>query len=109
MTQSTDPSTTTEDAIELWTMAAIAFLVFSSITTSLDPGYRGQITGLATFAKFIGMGVGPLLFERVMHISFSTALIAFAMFQILVGFAAIYAFRGEYRAVPVDLEQNPRT
>ena len=81
----------------------------SSITTSLDPGYRGQITGLATFAKFIGLGVGSLLFDRLMHISFSTALIAFAMFQILVGFAGLYAFRGEYPAVPVALEQNART
>jgi predicted MFS family arabinose efflux permease len=81
----------------------------SSITTSLDPGYRGQITGLATFAKFLGMGVGALVFERLMHISFSTALIVFALFQILVGLAAIYAFRGEYPAMPIALGQNART
>ena len=53
----------------------------SSIATSLDPGYRGQITGLATFAKFLGMAVGSLLFERLMHINFGTALIAFAAFR----------------------------
>jgi predicted MFS family arabinose efflux permease len=81
----------------------------SSITTSLDPGYRGQITGLATFSKFLGMAVGSLLFERLMHVSFGTALIVFAMFQILVGLAAIYAFRGEYAAIPVALGQNART
>jgi predicted MFS family arabinose efflux permease len=81
----------------------------SSITTSLDPGYRGQITGLATFAKFLGMAVGSLVFERVMHISFGTALIAFAMFQILAGLAAIYAFRGEYPANAGRPEQNART
>jgi MFS family permease len=68
-----------------------------------------QITGLATFAKFLGMAVGSLVFERVMHISFGTALIAFAMFQILAGLAAIYAFRGEYPANAGRPEQNART
>jgi predicted MFS family arabinose efflux permease len=83
--------------------------LMSSITTSLDPKYRGQITGLATFAKFLGMAVGALLFERLMHISFSTALVAFAVSQILVGLGAIWAFRGEYPAMPIALEQNART
>jgi predicted MFS family arabinose efflux permease len=81
----------------------------SSIATSLDPGYRGQITGLATFAKFLGMAVGSLLFERLMHINFATALIAFAAFQILAGLAAIYGFRGEYPAMPIAVEQNAQT
>ena len=32
--------------------------LMSSITTSLEPKHRGQITGFATFANFIGMGTG---------------------------------------------------
>jgi hypothetical protein len=85
--------------------------LISSITTSLDPKYRGQITGLATFAKFLGMAVGAPLFKRLVHISFSTALIVFAMSQILVGLGAIWAFRGEYPAMPIalGLGQNVRT
>ena len=74
--------------------------LLSSIATSLDPGYRGQITGLATFAKFLGMAVGALIFERLMRMSLNTALIVFATSELLVGLAAIHAFRGEYPAMP---------
>jgi len=39
--------------------------LMSSITTSLDPKHRGQITGFATFANFIGMGAGALFFQHL--------------------------------------------
>lgn len=69
--------------------------LMSSITTSLDPKHRGQITGLATFANFLGMGTGALCFQHLMAFGFSTALAIFASAQTLSGFAALYGFRGE--------------
>jgi hypothetical protein len=67
----------------------------SSIATSLDPRHRGQATGLATFTKFLGMGVGALIFRRLIGLTFRTALMVFATTEILVGLAAIYGFRKE--------------
>jgi predicted MFS family arabinose efflux permease len=69
--------------------------LMSSITTSLDPEHRGQITGLATFANFLGMGAGALCFQHLIAFGFSTALAIFASAQTLLGFAALYGFRGE--------------
>jgi predicted MFS family arabinose efflux permease len=69
--------------------------LMSSITTSLDPKHRGQITGFATFANFIGMGIGSLCFQHLIAFSFGTALATFASAQTLLGFVALYAFRGE--------------
>ena len=69
--------------------------LMSSITTSLDPKHRGQITGLATFANFIGMGAGALIFHHLIAFGFSTALAIFASIQTLLGFAALYGFRRE--------------
>lgn len=77
--------------------------LMSSIATSLDPTHRGQITGLATFTKFLGMGAGALVFQRLIGLSFSRALIAFGTSEILVGLAAIYAFRNEHPAMPMRL------
>jgi hypothetical protein len=75
----------------------------SSIATSLDPRYRGQVTGLATFTKFLGMGVGALVFRHLTGLSFNRAFIVFGLLEILVGVAAIYAFRDEHAAMPVTL------
>jgi predicted MFS family arabinose efflux permease len=69
--------------------------LMSSITTSLDPKHRGQITGFATFANFLGMGAGALCFQHLMVFGFSTALAIFASAQTLLGLAALYDFRGE--------------
>lgn len=69
--------------------------LMSSITTSLDPKHRGQITGFATFANFIGMGAGALFFQHLIAFGFGTAVAIFASVQTLVGFAALYGFRGE--------------
>lgn len=69
--------------------------LMSSITTSLDPKHRGQITGLATFANFVGMAAGALVFRRLMVPHFSTALVCFACVEFGVGMLALYAFRGE--------------
>jgi hypothetical protein len=69
--------------------------LMSSITTSLDPKHRGQITGLATFANFLEMGVGALFFQHLIAFGFSTALAIFGSAQTLSGFAALYGFRGE--------------
>jgi predicted MFS family arabinose efflux permease len=69
--------------------------LMSSITTSLDPKHRGQITGLATFTNFIGMGVGAFCFQQLIGWSFTAALAIFASAQTVAGFAALYGFRGE--------------
>ncbi|HSY34745.1 MAG TPA: MFS transporter [Acidobacteriaceae bacterium] len=69
--------------------------LMSSITTSLDPKHRGQITGFATFANFIGMGAGALFFQHLIAVGFSTALATFASIQTILGLAALYVFRRE--------------
>jgi predicted MFS family arabinose efflux permease len=69
--------------------------LMSSITTSLDPKHRGQITGLATFANFVGMAIGALVFRYLMVPHFSTALICFACVEFGAGALALYAFRAE--------------
>jgi predicted MFS family arabinose efflux permease len=69
--------------------------LMSSITTSIDPKRRGQVTGLATFANFVGMAIGALLFRRLMVPHFSVALVSFALFEFVAGVFALYAFRAE--------------
>jgi hypothetical protein len=69
--------------------------LMSSITTSLDPRHRGQITGLATFTNFVGMGIGAFCFQQLIAFRFTTALAIFTSAQALLGFAALYGFRGE--------------
>jgi predicted MFS family arabinose efflux permease len=66
--------------------------LMSSITTSLNPKHRGQITGLATFANFVGMGMGALCFQHLIRFGFGIALAIFAAAQTLSGIAALYAF-----------------
>jgi predicted MFS family arabinose efflux permease len=77
--------------------------LMSSITTSLDPRHRGQITGLATFANFIGTAIGALAFRRLMFPHFSLALICFACAEFGIGILAVYAFRSE---APLELPQR---
>lgn len=72
--------------------------LMSSITTSIDPKHRGQITGLATFANFLGMGIGALLFGRLMASHSNTALASFGCAEFGAGVLALFAFRAE---VPV--------
>jgi predicted MFS family arabinose efflux permease len=69
--------------------------LMSSITTSMDPRHRGQITGLATFTNFVGMGIGAFCFQQLLALSFNAALAIFASAQTLLGFAALYGFRAE--------------
>jgi MFS family permease len=72
--------------------------LMSSITTSIDPKHRGQITGLATFANFVGMAIGALVFRRLMVPGFATALICFACAEFGAGALALFAFRTEVSA-----------
>lgn len=76
--------------------------LMSSITTSLDPTHRGQLTGLATFANFLGVACGALLFRRLMVPHFTFALVYFGCGELSVGVLAFYAFRVE-RPVPRSL------
>ena len=77
--------------------------LMSSIATSLDPDHRGQVTGVATFTKFLGMGAGALIFQSLIRFSFGRALVVFGALEILVGLAALHAFRDEHPAVPISL------
>jgi hypothetical protein len=72
----------------------------SSITTSLDPKHRGQITGLATFSNFVGMASGALMFRRLMNPDFGIALVRFACLEFAAGVLALYGFRAEAPAKP---------
>jgi predicted MFS family arabinose efflux permease len=81
--------------------------LMSSIATSLDPRHRGQITGLATFANFLGMGMGALFFQHLLAFGFNTALAIFASVQTLLGFTALYGFRDE-RPAESDLLNSPQ-
>jgi hypothetical protein len=69
--------------------------LMSSITTTVDPTHRGQITGMTTFANFLGMDMGALCFHHLIRFGFGTPLAVFASAQTLSGVAALYAFRRE--------------
>jgi MFS family permease len=69
--------------------------LMSSMTTSLAPNHRGQITGLATFATFSGMAIGALGFRRLMMPYFSEALVCFSSVELCMGVLAFHAFRSE--------------
>jgi predicted MFS family arabinose efflux permease len=69
--------------------------LMASITTSLDPKRRGQITGLATFVNFVGMGLGALVFRRLMASDFGVAFVGFGCVEFGVGVLALYVFRTE--------------
>jgi len=69
--------------------------LMSSITTSIDPKHRGQVTGMTTFANFLGMTVGALLFRRLLLFGFTPALVAFAGLEAFLGLAAVVCFRTE--------------
>lgn len=76
--------------------------LMSSITTSLAPKHRGQITGLTTFANFTGMAIGALEFRRLMMPHFTVALVSFAAIEFGIGVFAFYAFRAE---IPTPSQQ----
>jgi len=69
--------------------------LMSSITTSLAPKHRGQVTGMTTFANFLGMAVGALFFRELLRFGFSRALLAFAALESLFGIAAVIGFQDE--------------
>jgi predicted MFS family arabinose efflux permease len=83
--------------------------LMSSIATSLDPKHRGQITGLATFGKFMGMAIGALVFQHLIGrqmVAFRKGLAIFGTAEILMGLVAIYAFRDEYPCSPLPLPRE---
>jgi len=69
--------------------------LMSSITTSLDPKHRGQVTGLTTFANFLGMAIGALVFRELVPLGFTLALITFAGLEATFGVAAGFCFQTE--------------
>jgi predicted MFS family arabinose efflux permease len=79
--------------------------LMSSIITSIDPKHRGQVTGLATFANFVGMAIGALVFRRLMLSSFAAALVCFACAEFGVGILALCVFRAE---TPASIQRPER-
>ena len=69
--------------------------LMSSITTSIDPRHRGQVTGMTTFANFLGMAIGALVFRRLLLFGFTSALVMFAGLEAAFGIAACFCFRTE--------------
>ena len=69
--------------------------LMSSITTSIDPKHRGQVTGMTTFANFFGMAIGALVFRRLLFFGFTLALVMFAGLEAVFGIAACFCFRTE--------------
>jgi predicted MFS family arabinose efflux permease len=69
--------------------------LMSSITTSLDPKHRGQVTGLTTFANFLGMAIGALVFRELLPLGFTLALMIFAGLEATFGVAAGFYFQTE--------------
>jgi predicted MFS family arabinose efflux permease len=69
--------------------------LMSSITTSLDPVHRGQVTGMTGFANFFGMAIGALAFHRLMLLGFSHAFVVFAGIQAASGLLAVMLFQSE--------------
>ena len=95
------------------TIAALSFgfdathPLLSSITTSLDPKHRGQVTGMTGFANFLGMATGALAFRYVLRFGFPQALSGFALLQLCVGVAAIICFRDE-KPTPLGQDSSAR-
>ncbi|WP_158945157.1 MFS transporter [Granulicella sp. S190] len=69
--------------------------LMSSITTSLDPKHRGQVTGMTTFANFLGMAIGALVFRELLRLGYPAALLTFAGLETLFGVAAAIGFMSE--------------
>ena len=69
--------------------------LMSSITTSIDPRHRGQVTGMTTFANFLGMAIGALIFGKLLRLGSVPALLYFSGIEAIVGFAALVCFQAE--------------
>ena len=69
--------------------------LMSSITTSIDPKHRGQVTGMTTFANFLGMAIGALIFGNLLRFGSVPALLYFSGIEAIVGIAALVCFQAE--------------
>ena len=69
--------------------------LLAGIVTSLDRKRAGQAMGLNVFMLFTGFGVGSYLFGEALRLGFGTALIIFAVAQLLAAVIAARLFRSE--------------
>lgn len=74
--------------------------LMSSITTSLNPKHRGQITGMAGFVNFFGMAIGAVTFHQLLPLGFQATFLIFATVQLIAALAAAIGFSHEF-PVPV--------
>lgn len=70
--------------------------LFAGIVTDLGGKERGgQAMGLNVFLLFNGFGLGAFLFGELLRVDFATALIIFAVGEIVLAAGAVWLFRGE--------------
>jgi predicted MFS family arabinose efflux permease len=71
--------------------------LLAGIITSVDPERRGQAMGMNAFLIFTGFGAGALLFQSLLPLGLSGALLVFAGGELVVAAASIRLFRDEHR------------
>lgn len=69
--------------------------LFAGIVTSLGGPRAGQAMGLNVFALFVGFGLGSFVFGALLPFGFGTALMSFAVAELVLALAAVRLFRGE--------------
>jgi predicted MFS family arabinose efflux permease len=69
--------------------------LMAGIVSSLDPKRRGQAMGFNAFSIFLGFGLGAVVFQNLVLMSLSTALLGFGVVQLSLGLIGFYCFREE--------------
>jgi predicted MFS family arabinose efflux permease len=83
--------------------------LFGGIVTSLGSKRPGQAMGLNVFTLFVGFGIGSLLFGAIIPYGMTTALAAFASFELVAALCAFQVFRWEVPALDGNAVISDRT
>lgn len=73
--------------------------LFAGIVTSLGGSRQGQAMGLNVFTLFVGFGLGSLAFGEILRLGLGTALVLFAVIELLLALISLHLFRGEHAGV----------
>lgn len=73
--------------------------LFAGIVTSLGGSRPGQAMGLNVFTLFVGFGLGSLAFGEILRLGLGTALVLFAVIELLLALISLHLFRGEHAGV----------
>lgn len=69
--------------------------LFAGIVTGLGGKRPGQAMGLNVFLLFTGLGLGSYIFGELLRVGLSTALVVFAVGELVLAVLATVLFRGE--------------